>query len=129
MVTKDNTAFAHLQVAVERSWSRETSANPSNWSGNNPAYGQCAVTALIVQEFFGGKLLRVEATSPNERVSHYYNELPDGRTIDFTRRQFPNGTRFSPPEYRERGYVLSYPQTAAKYEMLWKRVLSRLGDS
>lgn len=115
-----------LKAALERSWTRQTSANPARWSEANPAYGQCAVTALIVNDFLGGRLVRVEATSPEEKVSHYFNELQDGQRIDLTSAQFPAGTHFSQPEYRERDYVMSYAPTAERYKHLRDRVLLTL---
>ena len=111
-----------LKLAIERSWGPDTSSDPAKWSESNRAYGQCAVTALVIQDFFGGNLLRVEASGPDEKVSHYYNRLRDGNIIDLTRRQFKEGTKFSDPEHREREYVLSYPATASRYEVLRNRV-------
>lgn len=55
--------------------------------------GQCYVTALIVQDFFGGDLLRFKEY-PLER-SHYWNLLPDGCEVDLTSDQF-GGDGFSP---------------------------------
>jgi hypothetical protein len=114
-----------LKIAIERPWSRQTSFNPDRWSKSNPAYGQCAVTALVVQDFLGGRLKRTVAPG-EETVSHYYNELPDGKIMDLTLRQFQKDTKFIEPEYREREYVLSYPPTAAKYQILKQRVLKEL---
>ena len=47
-----------LAGLVRKCWCRETSYNAAQWSRSNPALGQCAVTALLVQDFFGVKLLR-----------------------------------------------------------------------
>jgi hypothetical protein len=115
-----------LKAALERSWTRQTSANPVGWSEENPAYGQCAVTALVVNDFLGGRLVRVEATSHEEKVSHYFNELQNGQRVDLTLAQFPAGTHFSQPEYRERDYVMSYAPTAERYRHLRDRVLLTL---
>ncbi len=114
--------LSSLKLAIDSSWGPDTSSDPVKWSESNRAYGQCAVTALVIQDFFGGSLLRVEAQGPDGKVSHYYNRLRDGNIIDLTRRQFPEGTKFSNPEYREREYVLSYPATASRYEVLRNRV-------
>ncbi len=104
---KTNITIDALKHALERSWTKETSANPEGWSPQNAAFGQCAVTALIVNDFFGGKLVRVGAKNESENVdvSHYYNELTDGSIIDLTRRQFPPETTFSEPIYKERAYA------------------------
>ena len=60
---------------------RRTSADPEGWSPHNRPWGQCAVTALVVQDRFGGELLRARV----DGVSHYWNRLPDGSELDLTR--------------------------------------------
>lgn len=116
------TTLSSLKLTIDQAWSAQTSADRANWSESNRSYGQCAVTALVIQDFFGGKLLRVEASGPSGNVSHYYNQLRDGNVVDLTRKQFPEGTKFSSSQYREREYVLSYPETASRYEILKDKV-------
>lgn len=82
------------------------------WPNRNPL-GQCAVTALVIQDALGGKLKRGMVGA----VSHYWNELEDGSEIDFTREQFAEFS-VSDVAYRTREYVLSYPDTVARYEAL-----------
>ena len=114
---------------VSRAWSRET-ASPScqgQWDPANPAYGQCAVTALLVQDRFGGDLLRTVAEN---RGSHYYNRLPNGWEVDLTRSQFPPDQRFEPADARTREYALDSPgavaaRTRERYELL-KAAVARL---
>jgi hypothetical protein len=104
-----------LGLAIRQSWGRETSQD-STWSDENPASGQCAITALIVQDFYGGDLVRAKVGE----ISHYWN-LVDGKSIDLTREQF---TSFEPGlmERRDRSYVLSFPATERRYSILKKRV-------
>ena len=74
-----------LSNVLRKSWSKET-RHPDfvkDWSKDNPAKGQCAVTAFIVQDYFGGKL------AYNRMHFHIWNILPDGETIDLTKDQFP----------------------------------------
>jgi hypothetical protein len=73
-----------LRMALTLSWSRETSYCPKAWSKENPAAGQCLVTALIVQDHFGGYLL----SGTVNKVSHWWNELSSGEEIDLTIQQF-----------------------------------------
>lgn len=121
-----------LKQALEKSWSKETSADPEGWSPQNAAFGQCAVTALIVNDFFGGKLVRVVAKNESENVdvSHYYNELADGSIVDLTRSQFPHGTTFSEPAYKERehaeGRSIPGATTFERYTNLKARVALEL---
>src|SRR5438105_11982 len=44
----------HVARALRLSWSPETARQ---WTAENPAAGQCNVTALLVHELFGGELL------------------------------------------------------------------------
>ncbi|WP_158296601.1 YunG family protein, partial [Nocardioides albidus] len=112
-----------LVDAVRASWSRHTSNDPDNWSPNLPEVGQCAVSALVVQSVLGGDLLRAKVGD----VSHYWNLLPGGREVDLTRGQFDT---FEPVDVsvREREYVLSFPDTADRYRLLWSLVTERLGS-
>ena len=48
---------ADLQKLLQKAWSKETSFEPDNWTPENPAWGQYAVTALVVQDFFGGEII------------------------------------------------------------------------
>lgn len=105
-----------MRTLFELVWSADTSA-ADDWSPDNPAKGQCAVTALVLQDRLGGVLLR----AVNEGVSHYWNRLPDGFEVDMTRDQF---TTWEPGEIveRDRDYVLSFPDTAARYALLCERL-------
>lgn len=124
-----------LEEALAQSWSRETSSDPEKWTAENPAWGQCAVTAAIVNDYLGGKVVWAEAQLPNgTKISHYFNRISsDGeksldRFVDFTSRQFPNGTIIplgieKKKEFTStREYILSYPKTAERYELLKDRV-------
>lgn len=106
-----------LEERVRRAWCRETSVDV-DWSPENPAQGQCAVTALVVQDEFGGGLVRCSVGA----TSHYWNVLPGGREVDLTREQF--GAEFSPSktEARSRSYVLSFPETRRRYALLRERI-------
>ena len=62
-------------------WSRET-AYPSDqpyWTTRCPSIGQCAITAMLVYDMFGGEMYRAK--------NHYYNKI-DGHWVDLTARQF-----------------------------------------
>ncbi|WP_440446506.1 YunG family protein [Nocardia amamiensis] len=123
-----------LTSALRKSWSADTSSSP-DWTENNRAKGQCAVTACVVQDYFGGDILNTVATLPSsETVSHYFNVV-DGETIDLTREQFPKGTKFTRPAAKPgrysstREYCLSYESTRLRYEKLRSRVTTVIGRS
>jgi hypothetical protein len=111
-----------FEEAVFRAWGRETSLDPDRWSPRNPAWGQCAVTALLVQDMLGGRLLR----SVVQGTSHYWNLFPDGRELDLTLHQFGPKAEPGVPEERSREYVLSFPDTARRYGLLRLRVANEL---
>jgi hypothetical protein len=115
--------------ALEAVWCAETSADPAGWTSTNPAWGQCAVTALLVQDYLGGGLLRCI----NEGGSHYWNQLDWGIEVDFTRSQFSvwKPTEIEP---RTRDYVMDNPSTRNRYLVLrsrvegWQEMLVRRSD-
>lgn len=106
-----------LLARLVRAWCKETSVN-EQWTPDNPALGQCAVTALVIQDYFGGNLARVI----NEDVSHYFNVLHDGSWLDLTRSQFDTWEPYG-LEIRTRDYVLSFKPTEERYNLL----LSKMG--
>ena len=111
-----------LFTALRRAWSRSTSADPGGWAPDNPAWGQCAVTALVVQDILGGRLVRAAVNG----MSHYYNLLDTGEQIDLTLEQFPAGSSLEDQAFREREYVLSFADTARRYQLL-KETIAKTG--
>lgn len=120
-----------LTDLVGKAWCKET-ASPActeAWMEGN-ASGQGDVTALLVQDIFGGVLLRGHIEGYG---FHYWNRIPietpnewvDGpeMEVDLVRHQFPRGTDVSPgvPTSRER-VLYSEPavkaRTAPRYELL-----------
>lgn len=69
-----------VQCALRTAWSLSTA---SQWTADNPAAGQCNVTALLVHELFGGELLK----TPLQAGDHFYNRI-GGLRYDFTASQF-----------------------------------------
>lgn len=104
-------------MKLREAWCRETSAKPEVWTEDNPAWGQCAVTALVIQDLLGGELMRAEING----ISHYWNKV-GGTTLDVTREQFPSVETFTDPEPRSREYVLSNPETVRRYQLLRERL-------
>jgi hypothetical protein len=49
-------SFADIEALIRASWSEKTCdpVDLPEWSAENPARGQCAVTALVVQDLLGG---------------------------------------------------------------------------
>lgn len=120
--------ISELEDAIRKSWSKETSSDTVNWSDDNSAWGQCAVTALIVNDYLGGEIVWAEAKLPDGKgISHYFNHIEE-KEVDLTRRQFPEGTVISSGVEKKkqyastRDYILSFPATQQRYEVLKERV-------
>ena len=112
---EERVSLAALRDALAEGWSAETSFDPVGWSDRNPALGQCAVTALIVQDHLGGELLRGFVGG----TEHYWNRLSNGEELDFTIEQFSPELRGSiAGRVTSRGFVLSFPATRLRYERL-----------
>lgn len=68
-----------ILAALREAWSAHSS---SKWT-DAPAVGQCSPTALVIQEHFGGAILK----TPVQEAWHFYNWI-GGQRFDFTAEQF-----------------------------------------
>jgi len=119
-----------LRPILRASWGADT-CDPhdlQDWRPDNPARGQCGVTALLVQDLLGGELILGEVHDHGAKTGcHYWNQLPDGQHLDLTADQF------HPGEVVGGGRVQHRPPDAPRrcreqYEILRQRVLTALGD-
>lgn len=113
-----------IASALAENWTEQTSSDPDRWSPGNRAWGQCAVSALIVQDYLGGDLLRGQMADG----SHYWNLLPGGDEFDTTRSQFEDPPSFSEVAPRSREAVLAYPATQRRYHILSAAVRKTLAS-
>ena len=118
-----------LEEAISRSWGKDTSLDADNWTPENPAWGQCAVTACVVQDYLGGDLVWANATLPGGKtLSHYWNKDTLDGELDLTRKQFPEGTIVPVGAEKKkqfgstREYVLSFEKTMQRYNALSEKV-------
>jgi hypothetical protein len=85
-------SLADIERVIRASWSAQTCdpVDLAEWSTESPARGQCAVTALVVQDLLGGELLLAEVRNAegSRQGLHYWNRLPGGVEVDVTREQF-----------------------------------------
>jgi hypothetical protein len=70
-----------------KSWSL---ASARQWTAENPAAGQCNVTALLIYDLFGGALLK----TPLPEGDHFYNRI-GGCRYDCTDSQFSQPITYS----------------------------------
>jgi len=126
---RPRTMYGIITDLLREAWCRET-ASPScqaDWTTANPALGQCAVSALVVQDLIGGIIVR--AVIPGSG-SHYWNEIPNGEDVhvfDPTRSQFPSSTVIPRGERVVREYILGSERallagTPERYALLKDRV-------
>ena len=101
---------AAVRDALQLAWLKETAVQ---WTAENPASGQCNVTAAVIYDLFGGEFLRPRPPD----VWHYYNRI-NGRRVDFTDSQFSApGALFSAPT--------CYDDTSAAREATLQRIPDR----
>ncbi|AEM88615.1 YunG family protein [Streptomyces violaceusniger] len=119
-----------LDSALRASWAADTCSPDdlarSGWQPENPAWGHCDITALIVNDVFGGDLMAGEVHSEGvQHGFHMWNRLASGIEIDLTREQFQRGRTVT------EGRVVKRPPGPLRrwdeYLLLRKRVIERLG--
>jgi hypothetical protein len=124
--------LADIEDAVRASWSADT-CSPDDvarapWHAGNPAWGHCDVTALVVNDIFGGDLVRgeVHAEGGERQGFHWWNRLPGGIELDLTYEQFRQGQVVSAAQVLPR---LPGPlkRRREEYERFRERVAARLG--
>lgn len=86
------------------------------WNENNKCFGMCAITSLIVNDYFGGEICKIYV---NE-ISHYFN-LIDKKIIDLTSKQFENKIDYSDYKIVKREDVLM-ENTEQRYNLLKQRL-------
>lgn len=113
-----------LYEILTHCWKRET-AYPSDqeyWTEDVPSYGQCAITAMLVYDLFGGEMYR----TPNH--GHYYNRI-NGCWVDLTADQFwayGDECDYNAGEKIERKNVGQSGHTKQRYDMLVKNIAEYL---
>jgi hypothetical protein len=124
-------SLADIERVIRASWSRETCdpVDVDAWSPENPARGQCAVTALVVQDLCGGELLLAEVHYPDgsRQGLHYWNRLGEGVELDLTREQFGPDEIVQAPEPIERPADLTAGRLYPQYQALSRAVRAGLG--
>lgn len=112
-----------LYTILRKAQCKET-AYPScqaEWVPSDPSYGQCAITAMLVHDMFGGTIHRIRV---NGGGTHYFNKI-NGHYIDFTVEQFdlyniPGS--YEPNEEIPRQYCGKNADTAKRYKVLIERI-------
>lgn len=110
----------HVHGLALQAWCRETSDDPLRWTPAMPEYAQCAATALVLQDLFGGDLMRGRYERGGRFVTHCWNLLEGDVQVDLTRRQM-RGARPLGATRVTRDKVLEQPRAAYRYAFLASR--------
>lgn len=119
-----------LYQVLRKCWSKET-AYPScqaDWVSDDPTYGQCAVTAMLVCDLFGGTIHKIRVDGGG---THYFNKI-NGHYIDLTREQFDLyniPVADEPNEMIDRKYCGKNLDTNRRYKLLVERVTECLAKT
>ncbi len=112
-----------LYLILRKCWSKET-AYPvcqSEWVPDDPTYGQCAITAMLVYDLFGGSIHRIHV---NGGGTHYFNKI-DNQYVDLTRQQFDLyniPVEYEPNDVMDRKYCGKNENTQKRFELLVKNI-------
>ena len=126
--TKINT-LGDLYNVLRICWCKET-AYPScqaDWIKDDPSYGQCAITAMLVYDMFGGTIHRIRVSGGG---THYFNQI-NGHYIDLTREQFDLyniPVQYEPNEKMDRKYCGKNADTQKRYQMLVNNISEHLNS-
>jgi hypothetical protein len=123
-------SMGEIDRAVRAAWAADTcsedDAARAPWTADNPAWGQCDITALVVHDLLGGDLMLGEVHLDGEQHGyHWWNRLATGIEVDLTRQQFRSGQVVTP------GRMVIRPpgplrRRHSEYELLRQRVMSGL---
>ena len=116
--------ITEFSALVSKIWSEDTSNNKDTWTEDNPARGQCAVTSLLVNDYFDYKIIKQIVTEDGTDVNHYLNLNHNNEEVDLCKSQFSKTCIFWEPIHvnsSTRDYLLSNTDTKARYLKLKER--------
>ena len=111
-------------IDFTKAWCKETAhpAYQNSWSANNPSAGQCAITALVVQDLYGGDIYSCKVG----RNSHFINMIGD-KIVDLTADQFGGAGKIQyikgSFKLRTRDSLLKNKDVKARYNLLCSRLV------
>lgn len=92
----------------------------NNWNENNKCYGMCAITSLIINDYFGGDICKIHV----DGISHYFN-LIEGKIIDLTSSQFKCDIDYKNYQIIDREKILD-EDTKHRYNILKTKLMNKL---
>ena len=123
--------LGEIEAALRASWAADTCSPDdlarAGWHPENPAWGHCDITALLLHDLLGGELMLGEVWLGAEQQGfHWWNRLASGVELDLTRSQFVDGQEVvaARPVTRPPGEP---GRRREEYRLLRERVAARLG--
>lgn len=111
--------FDKTLSALNESWCIESS---SRYEKENPAKGQCSVTAIVVQRMFGGDILKTKF----QNCWHFYNRI-ENSVIDFTSQQFDEAIVYT--NVKSSAHEALTDCTELQVAALWRRFKTSLNKN
>lgn len=90
------------------------------WNENNKCFGMCAITSLIINDYFGGDICKIYV----EEISHYFN-LIENKVIDLTSGQFNHEINYKGYQIIDRKKILT-DDTKNRYNILKIKLIKKL---
>lgn len=94
-----------------------------NWNENNKTLGHCAIVSLLLNDYFGGEIYKIEV----DGISHYFNII-DNKVVDLTASQFNKIIDYSDKDKRERNKIIRDSDTLFRYNLLKAKLRLSLID-
>lgn len=112
-----------LYDVLAECWSVETCTSRlrHHWSKDNITCGQCAITAFVVQDLFGGDIYEIPLENGGV---HCYN-LVDGVAVDLASEQFGDKAKdlvYDNKNLQDRTMRMLEPEKAERYANLLKNL-------
>ncbi len=92
----------------------------NEWNDNNKCFGMCAITSLIVNDYFGGDICKIHVNG----ISHYFN-LIENKIVDLTSSQFNHEIDYQKYQIIDRQKLLT-ENTKSRYSILKSRLIEEL---
>ncbi len=91
-----------------------------DWNENNRCFGMCAITSLIINDYFGGDICKIYV----DGISHYFN-LIENNIVDLTKDQFNREIDYKDYKIIDREKILT-DDTKNRYITLKTRLINKL---
>ncbi|HAB67156.1 MAG TPA: hypothetical protein DCE23_07295 [Firmicutes bacterium] len=90
------------------------------WNENNKCFGMCAITSLIINDYFDGDICKIHV----DGISHYFN-LIDNKIIDLTSSQFNHEIDYNDYQIMDKQKMLT-DDTKNRYNILKTGLIKEL---